>query len=77
MKNGGWIDFVAEDLEELRRIKASAILHKKHKVPLAYDPAILTEEDQVISNLDCKVINTCKLGKIPRQISFEDARLQQ
>jgi hypothetical protein len=74
MKEDGEIDFVAEDLEDLRRIKTLAILHKSNKHPLILDPVLLTEEDRVILDCDCRVINLCKKGKIPKQISIEDAK---
>jgi hypothetical protein len=77
MNEGGEIDLIASDLEDLRRIKHLAILHKRKKYSQVHTPALFTEDDQVISNFNCKVINTCKLGRVPKQITFEEARLLQ
>jgi hypothetical protein len=76
MKGGGEIDFIASDLEDLHRIKWIAIHNPHRGLPLDRSPE-LTEDDRVILDFECKVINCCKKGKIPAQITIEDAKLIQ
>jgi hypothetical protein len=40
--------------------------------PISHAWDVYTDIDQELCNLDCKILNNCHLGIIPKTISIED-----